>query len=62
MFFINHSQKRRDYYQDAVNRLNYAVKIMLTQFHGTYTKLQDPYWQVVFMKIFASESAVKENH
>jgi len=34
----------------ALNRLNYAVKIMLTQFHGRYTELQDPYWEVRYTK------------
>ena len=45
-FFIFHPQNRVDYHQDAVNRLNYAVKIMLTQFYSRYTELQDPYWEV----------------
>lgn len=47
-FFIFHPQNRPDYHQDAVNRLNYAVKVMLTQFHGRYTELKDPYWKVVY--------------
>jgi len=47
-FFIFHPQNRSDYYHDAVNRLNYAVKIMLTQFHGRYTELSDPFWQVSY--------------
>ncbi|XOV92633.1 MAG: hypothetical protein ACFHWX_20805 [Bacteroidota bacterium] len=49
-FFIFHPKNRNDYYKDAVNRLNYAVKIILTQFHGRYTELADPYWQVSFEK------------
>lgn len=49
-FFIYHPKNRHDYFVDAVNRLNYAVKIMLTQFHGRYTELQDPYWEVSFKK------------
>ena len=49
-FFIFHPKNRNDYYRDAVNRLNYAVKIMLTQFHGRYTELADPYWEVNFQK------------
>ena len=49
-FFIFHPQNRNDYYKDAVNRLNYAVKIILTQFHGRYSELDDPYWEVSFQK------------
>ncbi len=49
-FFIYHPKNRHDYFIDAVNRLNYAVKIMLTQFHGRYTELADPYWSVSFDK------------
>lgn len=45
-FFIAHPQNRLAYYQDAINRLNYAVKIMITQLHGKYTDLLDPYWEV----------------
>lgn len=49
-FFIYHPKNRQDYFQDAQNRLNYAVKIMLTQFYGRYTELEDPYWMVSFSK------------
>lgn len=49
-FFIYHPKNRKDYYQDAVNRLNYAVKIMLTQFYGRYTELEDPFWKISFAK------------
>ncbi len=49
-FFIGHPRNRLDYYRDAVNRLNYAVKIIITQFNGKYTDLQDPYWEVLFDK------------
>jgi len=45
-FFIYHPMNRKDYYQDAMNRLNYAVKIMLTQFYGQYSELTEPYWVV----------------
>lgn len=45
-FFIFHPQNRLDYYRDAVNRLNYAVKVMLTEFFGRYTELEDPYWEI----------------
>lgn len=49
-FFIYHPMNRKDYFMDAVNRLNYAVKIMLTQFYGRYTELAEPYWIVSFSK------------
>ena len=49
-FFIYHPKNRTDYFQDAQNRLNYAVKIMLTQFYGRYTELEDPYWMISFSK------------
>lgn len=45
-FFINHPQNRNDYKTDAIHRLNYAVKIMLTQFHGKYSDLVEPHWEV----------------
>lgn len=45
-FFIYHPMNRKDYYQDAMNRLNYAVKIMLTQFYGQYSELTEPHWIV----------------
>lgn len=47
-FFIYHPRNRSDYYKDAVNRLNYAVKIMLTQFYGLYSELTEPHWIVEF--------------
>lgn len=47
-FFIFHPRNRVDYHHDAVNRLNYAVKVMLTQFHGRYTELEDPYWEISY--------------
>ena len=45
-FFIHHPMNRNDHYQDATNRLNYAVKIMLTQYYGQYSELTEPYWVV----------------
>ena len=47
-FFIHHPRNRKDYLMDANHRLNYAVKIMLTEFYGKYTDLEDPYWKVNF--------------
>ena len=47
-FFIHHPQNRQDYLMDATNRLNYAVKIMLTEFYGRYTDLEDPFWKIKF--------------
>lgn len=57
-FFIFHPKNRVDYHQDAINRLNYAVKIMLTQFHGKYTELKDPVWNVLYEQPHAEKAAV----
>ncbi len=50
-FFIFHPMNRPDYLADAINRLNYAVKIMLTEFNGKYTSLEDPYWLVNYEEV-----------
>jgi hypothetical protein len=47
-FFIYHPKNRSDYHKDAINRLNYAVKIMLTQFYGLYSELTEPHWIIEF--------------
>jgi len=47
-FFIYHPKNRTDYQRDAINRLNYAVKIMLTQFYGQYSELTEPHWIVEY--------------
>ncbi|MEM9896211.1 MAG: hypothetical protein AAF789_07560 [Bacteroidota bacterium] len=57
-FFIYHPKNRKDYLLDATNRLNYAVKIMLTEFYGNYTALNDPFWVVDFNKSKAENSTV----
>lgn len=49
-FFVLHPGNRQDYFLDASNRLNFAVKVMLTEFHSTYSQLLDPYWEVDFPK------------
>jgi hypothetical protein len=49
-FFIFHPMNRKDYFDDACKRLNYAVKIMLTQFYGLYTELAEPYWVINYEK------------
>lgn len=59
-FFIYHPQNRSDYFQDAQNRLNYAVKIMLTQFYGRYTELKDPYWVVNYAEKIPTEKPVEK--
>jgi len=56
-FFIYHPRNRHDYFQDAQNRLNYCVKIMLTQFYGRYTELEDPFWKVSFKKTKSKSDA-----
>ena len=55
-FFIYHPQNRIDYFQDAQNRLNYAVKVMLTQFYGRYTELKDAYWEVRYKQVKSKSS------
>ncbi|MEQ6121115.1 hypothetical protein [Reichenbachiella sp. MALMAid0571] len=45
-FFLFHPMNRHDYHVDALNRLNYAVKIMLTQYNNKYDDLENPYWIV----------------
>lgn len=59
-FFIFHPQNRVDYHKDAVNRLNYAVKVMLTQFYGRYTELEDPYWEISYDQAGNSKSTKKQ--
>jgi len=49
-FFIFHPMNRLDYQTDALNRLNYCVKIMLTQYHNKYYDLKDPYWNITLGK------------
>ncbi len=43
-FFIWHPRNRKEHVQDALKRLNYTVKILLTQYHNDYGQLSDPYW------------------
>ncbi|UXP32912.1 hypothetical protein N6H18_02950 [Reichenbachiella agarivorans] len=61
-FFIFHPMNRKDYQTDALNRLNYAVKIMLTQYHNHYYDLQDPYWKVSVGRLSKSQSQTEKMH
>lgn len=45
-FFIWHPKNRKEHVQDALKRLNYTVKILLTQYYNDYGQLADPYWEV----------------
>ena len=45
-FFIFHPCNRADYRQDAINRLNYSVKIMLTEYNNKFFELTEPYWEI----------------
>ena len=45
-FFIKHPQNRYDYYHEAVNRLNYAIKISMTEFNSRFTEFEEPFWRV----------------
>ncbi len=60
-FFIYHPQNKPAHYRDAVNRLNYAVKVMLTQFFGKYTELTDPFWEVTFTAAASHQKSKTEN-
>jgi len=50
LFFISHPLNRKDYQKDAWNRLNYSVKVQLTQYNNQYTDLDEPYWEILFEK------------
>lgn len=50
LFFIMHPRNREDYTNDAWNRLNYCVKIQITQFNNKFTELIYPYWEISFEK------------
>lgn len=56
-FFLFHPMNRNDYQRDALNRLNYAVKIMLTQYNNKYDDLKDPYWMISKGKLVKEEEA-----
>jgi hypothetical protein len=45
-FFIWHPANKAEHIADAHKRLNYAVKILLTQYFNQYSELTSPYWQV----------------
>ena len=45
-FFIDHPQNRNDYYHEAINRLNYAIKISITEFNSRFTEFENPFWRV----------------
>jgi hypothetical protein len=45
-FFIWHPSNKSEHTADAHKRLNYAVKILLTQYFNQYSELASPYWQV----------------
>ena len=45
-FFIDHPQNRNDYYHEAINRLNYAIKISITEFNSRFTEFEEPFWRV----------------
>ncbi|PIB36523.1 hypothetical protein BFP72_14500 [Reichenbachiella sp. 5M10] len=45
-FFISHPLNHSGHQTDALHRLNYAVKIMLTQYNSHYQDLLDPYWNI----------------
>ena len=64
LFFIMHPKNREDYTKDAWNRLNYCVKIQITQFNNKFTELIYPYWEISFdnppVRKIPKEAEVKE--
>ena len=42
-FFIDHPQNRGNYHQEAMNRLNYAIKISIIDFHSHFTEFKEPF-------------------
>ncbi|MEL7222000.1 MAG: hypothetical protein AAGJ93_11825, partial [Bacteroidota bacterium] len=51
LFFIMHPKNREDYQKDAWNRLNYCVKVQITQFNNKFTELTYPYWEIYFKPV-----------
>ncbi len=45
-FFINLPGVKLEYYQEAIHRLNFFIKILLTQFNFNLSDLMDPYWHI----------------
>jgi len=50
LFFISHPLNKPDYQKDAWNRLNYSVKVQLTQYNNKYSDLNNPFWEINFEK------------
>lgn len=55
-FFIWHPRNKPEHVADAQKRLNYTVKILLTQYYKHYSELTDPYWKVTRVVTPDSES------
>ncbi len=60
LFFIMHPKNREDYTNDAWNRLNYCVKIQITQFNNKFTELIYPNWEISFDKPINNKVINKE--
>lgn len=59
-FFIWHPRNRKEHVQDALKRLNYTVKILLTQYHNDYGQLSDPYWEVTKSSLIPEKDLAEE--
>lgn len=60
-FFIWHPANKAEHVADAYKRLNYSVKIMLTQYFNQYSELESPYWQAKKVDKSISKKSLNRN-
>ena len=56
-FFIYHPKNRPDYQNEALNRLNYAFRIFLTQLNGKYEDFKEPQFFISRKKVTTEPAA-----